>query len=91
MKYKIAIVLIVGALLVATPLLGTAHAKENSFCKDQLAACLRNCGANASCATECHAEYRSCANGLAVRKICSFFDITYRLMGKPNTLSFCKI
>src|SRR3989338_3407682 len=43
--------------------------EEGSFCRAQLAACLRGCGADAGCATACHAEFRSCINGLSNARI----------------------
>src|SRR3989338_6645631 len=43
--------------------------EEGSFCRAQLAACLRGCGADAGCATACHAEFRSCINGISTARI----------------------
>ena len=40
------------------------NARQNGNCKEIIDACLRNCGANADCSTECNAAYRECINGL---------------------------
>ena len=43
--------------------------EEGSFCRAQLAACLRGCGADAGCATACHAEFRACINGISTARL----------------------
>ena len=55
------IIIVITLVIFSNNSNSTAQRQIN--CGDQRDACVRGCGANANCNTECQAQYRNCANG----------------------------